>query len=237
MKHVVRSWIVLVASIAVLAGCVTVVPNFSARPVFWERKQAVIGVAVAELPKPTAYKGGSQGLLDIAINNANAGSLETHLGSLDISKVANISDRIVEYLTVKGFKVKQIKDPIKISELKELEKDTANAADNPRSSHDFTPLKAKYGIDKLVLITVTQVGTVRNYYGFIPLGAPSGITSMSGKAINLTDNSLEWNQVTTQTVPSADPEWDQPPEYPGLTKSVFVALDRTRDSLYNLFVQ
>jgi hypothetical protein len=237
MKRIIRSWITPIAVVGALAGCVTVTPNFSARPDFWEHKQAVIGVALADFPKPTAYKGGSQGLLDIAINNANAGPLEEHLNSLDISKVADISDRIAGYLTAKGFRVKQIKEPVKIGELKDLEKDKSSAPNSPHSSRDFTPLKAKYGIDKLVLITVTQVGTVRNYYGFFPIGAPAGITSMLGQAINLADNSLEWNQVITQTVPSADPNWDQPPQYPGLTKAVYTALDQSRNLLYNQFVQ
>jgi hypothetical protein len=237
MKFLIR--LLALLSIAVVAaGCVTTTPNFSARPDFWQQQNAVIGVAIAELPKPTAYKAGSQGLLDVAINNAAGGTLEQHLNTLDISRIEKLSDRIATYLTGRGFKIKQIKEPIKLEALNKIEQNNASGGQGSYiASRDFTSLKAKYEVDKLVLVTVSRVGTIRNYYGFIPLGAPAGISNLQGQAINLKNNGLEWNQSVSQIVPSADANWDQPPDFPGLTKAVHSAFDQTRDLLYNNFVQ
>lgn len=237
MKQFLRSCMIPLVVVGLLGGCATAGSDFSTRPELWEQKQAVVGVAVAELPKPTTYKGGSEGIFDFAINDAKAKPLERHLSRLDISNVTGLSDRIAAYLRSRGVTVRQIKKPIKVADLKKLDQDESSPPDSHRVTRDFRPLKQKYGVDKLVLITVTQVGTIRNYFGFFPIGAPSGIASLAGQAIDLTTNTLEWNQTITRTVPSADRNWNEPPQYPGLTKAVLTALDQSRDLLYNRFVQ
>lgn len=225
-------------ALAMLPACVSVTPNFAAKPEFWNEKNKIIGVAMEQLPKPTTFKAGNQGLLDVAINNAVASQLETHLNGLDISKISELNNQIAAYLREKGFTVKQIKEPIQVTALPELDKTKeGDQSKYVMADRDFTSLKQKYGVDKMVLISVVRVGTIRSYYGFIPISAPSGLCHLSGKVIDLSNNHLEWNQVVTETVANGDGSWDVPPNYPSLTKAVYNALDESRNMLYNNFTQ
>lgn len=230
----------LVAGIGLLllSACVTVTPNFSAKPEFWSEKDKIIGVAIEQPPKPTAFKVGNQGLLDVAINQANASKLETHLNGLDTSKISELADRVAAYLRQKGFMVKRIAEPIRVDTLAILENKNNDAQNGYiMADRDYTPLKQKYGVDKIVMLSIVRMGTIRNYYGFIPLGEPSGMCNLSGKVVNLNDNHLEWNQAVAQTTPNSDGPWDVPPDFPGLTKAVYGAFDQSRNTLYNDFAQ
>jgi len=218
-----------------LAACATVTPNLTVNQNFWKNRQEIIGVAVVELPAPTAHKGGSQGLLDIAINNAAASDLETHLNSLKIDDVMQLAGQMTGYLTQNGYKAKQLEKTIKIVDLADFEQ-TRSGADY-YASKDFRSFKSKYGIDKLVLITVLRVGTIRDYYGFIPTSEPSGLSHINGKVINLSNNQLEWNQTVQQRVPNMGESWDVPPDFPGLTKAMYAALSQTKQMLFNSFAQ
>ena len=237
MKHLLKL-VVLSVSLALLSGCVTITPNFSATQEFWGDKDGkVVGVAIAKTPIPAAYKQGNQGLLDVAINSAMATDLEAHLVKLEVLRIDKLADEVSMYLRNKGFLVKRIKSPIDASALKAFEKGENAPANAYFPKLDYRPLKAEVGIDKLVVLSLNQLGTIRSYYGFVPLNAPSGISSVSGQAINLSSNRLEWNHAVTQVVPNTEGEWDVPPDYPSLTKAVYTAYDRSRTMLYQQFAQ
>lgn len=227
--------IVVTIVILGLAACATVTPNLTVHQNFWKNKQGTIGVAIVEIPLPTAHKGGSQGLLDIAINNAAASDLETHLNGLKTDEVLQLASQITGYLNQNGYTARQFKDTIKIDDLPDFEQ-TKSGSDY-YASKDFRSYKTKYGIDKLVLIRVTRLGTIRDYYGFIPTSEPSGLSSINGKVINLANNQLEWNQTVEQRVPNMDESWDMPPDFPGLTKAMYTALSQTKQMLFNNFAQ
>ncbi len=40
---------------------------------------------------------------------------------------------------------------------------------------DYRPLARKYKADKLLLVSATSLGTVRSYYGFLPLTPPTAL--------------------------------------------------------------
>jgi len=228
---------IFVLSLLTLSSCATITPNFSVKQDFWNDKTKVIGVAIGDMPNPTTHKSGSQGLLDMAINNANAGDLETHLNSLDVSKINNVADKITAYLKGKGLRVKRISERVDIESLKEVEAQNDDAKKVYYGSRDYSPLKNKYGIDKIVLINIVRIGTIRNYYGFIPLGAPKGLSHLGGYIINLDTNQLEWKQSVVQTAPNAGGEWDTPPNFDGLTDSMYTAFNQSRNMLFNYFSQ
>jgi len=78
--------ILLFTSALVLSGCVSfqqpVEMNFSK----WQPNKTSVAILVKELPTPYTHKAGSQGLLDVAINNATASTLTKHVKSLDLSE-------------------------------------------------------------------------------------------------------------------------------------------------------
>jgi len=227
---------VLLLVLMILTGCVAMVPKIDVDPKFWADKDQVIGVAIAKLPKPVTLKSGNQGLLDALINDANASDLDKHLANLDISSVNQLSDKIIAYLNGKNIKTVKIEEPIDIETLPKLSEEQ-RSGNTHVALHDYKGLKEKYQVDKLLLVSVVNVGTMRSYYGFIPTSAPVGSCNINGKIINLADNLLEWNQTSTQNVPSADSEWDTPPDFDGLTKAMYAAYEQSQQMLLNQFMQ
>ena len=220
-----------------MSGCAAITPNFGVKKDFWQNKSATIGVAVAKLPKAQAVKAGTQGLLDIAINNANADDLEKALNTVDISTVRQMAAKMSAYLAQKGFRVKQIAAPIDVEKLTDNEKQNDEAKGIFYSKKNFAALKTSLGVDKLVLISVNAVGTIRSYYGFIPLGDPSGYAALNGTVINLSNNQMEWNQIVTQTVAHDAGDWDTPPNFASLTKAMKLAYGQSQSILLNDFTQ
>lgn len=231
----VRGISVLVALLLV-TGCVSVQPNINIEPTFWSNNNQTIGVALAKLPKPMSAKSGNQGLLDIMINDANASDLDKHLATLDLSSVNKLRDDIVEYLNKKNITAKTIDTPVDVESLPEIQnQQTVNGVHF--AERDFSGLKEQYAVDKLLLVTVTRIGTLRSYYGFIPTSDPVGSSMINGKIINLSNNQLEWNQTASQNVPNAEGDWDSPPAFPGLTKAVYSSFEQSQQMLLNNFMQ
>lgn len=218
-----------------LSAC-AMTPQFPARPEFWSEKDRVIGVAVTKPPVAAAHKEGQQGLLDLAINAGMASDLDAHLSKLDTSQINELADRMVVYLKEKGYNAKRIAEPIDVETLPKFEAKSSGDGKH-YAVKDFSALRTKYGVDKIALISINAIGTIRSYYGFVPLGAPQGISNLRGQIVNLHTNSLEWNQAASQVVPHTDGDWDLPPEYPGLTKAVNNAFEQSRNMLYNQFAQ
>ena len=235
MKILKYSFVLLI--VVALGGCAAITPNFGVKKDFWQDKSATIGVAIAKLPKAQAFKSGSQGLLDIAINNANADDLEKALNTVDITSVNQLAAKMTSYLQQKGFRVKQIAAPIDVAKLADFEKQNDDAKSVFYSKKNFAALKSSLGVDKLVLVSVNIVGTIRSYYGFIPLGDPSGYAALNGTVINLSNNQMEWNQLVTQTVAHDPGDWDKPPQFSSLTKAMKLAYVQSQSILLNDFTQ
>jgi hypothetical protein len=222
-------------TLILLAGCATLTPDIAVEKSFWQNKNQVVAVATTVIPKPSTHMAGSQGLLDVAINNAMAGELSNHLQTLDTSDINKLEDDIATYLSKKGFKVKRIPNQVNLDDFADFKKEKSGS--EHYAVKDFRQFKSQYGADKLVLISAVRLGTVRNYYGFIPTSSPTGLSHLRGQIINLDTNQLEWNQTVEQTVPFEGEEWDTPPNYPSLSKAVNIAIAQSKQILFNHFVQ
>ena len=220
-----------------LSGCITVTPNFAVKQQFWSDKSKKIGVVIGDMPQPKAHKGGNQGLLDIAINDANASDLDAHLQSLDVSKISTVAVKITKYLKSKGLSVKHIKNNLDLKSLKPFEAENDDAKKIYYPSEDYRSLKAQYGVDKLIVINIVRVGTIRDYYGFVPLGEPSGLSHLGGYAVNLSNNQLEWKQTVIHQTPHNSTDWDTPPQFDSLTKAMYTAFNQSKSMLFNHFAQ
>ena len=67
-----RYLVALVLGASVLAGCATVQKPIPATRALFDNKERVVAVAIEKMPEPGQVMLGNQGLLDIAINRANA---------------------------------------------------------------------------------------------------------------------------------------------------------------------
>jgi hypothetical protein len=208
-----------------LTGCATPQPPVAMDQAFWNEKQERIGIAVSEIPKPDVIMTGNQGLLDVAVNSGLAAGLRSKVETWDNSALSELPAQAARLLQEQNYSSVQLAEPVVMTELgKPPKKELGFAA------ADFTPLKEKHQIDKLVLFTVASIGTTRSYYGMIPTSAPVAQLVVSTLIIDLDDNRLLYFQPNTFSR-AADGEWDEAPDFPNLTNAFYQALDSTQQAL------
>lgn len=192
-----------------------------------------VGIAIASMPPAAAYRLGSQGLLDYAINELAAGSLESHLTTLEPTQFENIVDTFAGKLENLGFQVKKLDRTIAVDSLPRL-KTSSGAV----GGVDYRSLREE-GIEFLVLFSIEYWGTTREYYGFIPLEAPNGMCAAKGLLIELQTNTLAWQgtmDITDAKVEVSGP-WDMPPDFPNVTRAINDAIMAAEKYLVNDFFE
>lgn len=191
---------------------------------------AKVGVAMSPIPNPDTYFPGANCLLCMGAASVANSSLTNHTHTLPTDDLAKMKGELADLLRKKGQKVTVIDDAIKVDDLPKFE------GGPNKARRDFSSLRAKYGIDKLVMVNITQVGMTRNYSSFVPTGAPQGTVEGVAYLLNLNDNSYEWFAPLHQ-VTSAAGEWDEAPQFPGLSNAYFQAVEGTRDAVLQPFAK
>jgi hypothetical protein len=209
--------------------------RLTVKPEFWQQRQARIGVALASRPAAGAHKVGSQGLLDMAINAGMAAELKSHLQKVDVGAFDGVRDRFVEELGKRGMNAVALPgylDPSSYPARGEGAPQVENAYDR-----DLAALRTEQKLDAVVLLQVRRYGTIRSYYGFIPLGAPQGFFEVKGQMIDLATGAVVWQTQIPEkqaTIPASG-EWDQPPDYPNLTTALEAAMANGTEFLWKEF--
>jgi hypothetical protein len=214
-----------------LVGCAPA--RMSLKPSFWKETQHKVGVATLAAPKLAAYRTGGQGLLDMAINSAMAGSLEAHLQSMDANKFATVADQYVEKLNERGLNARRLSQTVNPLVLQPF----ASESSGDFAERDMRPLAGKEDIDMLILLSLQQCGTTRNYYGFIPLGPPQALCVSKGEMIDLKTNQIAWRAYPelNDTILPVEGEWDQAPDYRNVTRAVDKAMSQAQVFLLEEF--
>jgi len=199
-----------------LVGCGP--SRMALKPSFWTETQQKVGVATLPPPKLGAYRAGSQGLLDIAINSAMAGSLEAHLQTVDVSRFAAVADEYVARLNERGLNARKLAQPVDLTRMKPF----TTGGSEKFAEKDLRPLAEKEQLDTLILLSLEQCGTMRPYYGFIPLGPPQALCVARGEMVDLKTNAILWRAIPEreQTLLPVAGEWDQPPDFRNVTASI-----------------
>jgi len=222
MKNMSRRQIVLCLAAVLASACVP--RRVPLDPEFLKNPSHKVGVALTEHPVLAAHRVGAQGLLDMAVNAAVDGNLESHLKTIDTSKLHGLVDEYVGRLTQRGLQARRL-DTQRLQRFKTLGHDQPSAS-------EMKALAQEENVDSVLLIT-TLCGTIRPYYGFIPLKAPSAYCALTGRLIDLTSKRVEWVGVLhgeEASVPVKG-EWDQAPDFPNLTAAVHKAIAQAHDYL------
>lgn len=174
---------------------------------FWQNKQQNIVVARAKAPTPGLYQQGREGVVDMMINQVVTDKFNQRIKQADLSWYPTLQQSFVKKLRSEGLHVKVLDQTIDYSNMNFVNKDPNLYADR-----DFASLKGNLHADELLLIRVSQYGALRDYYGFIPLGAPRAYCNIQGDLIDLSTNRLIWRKNVVVQIPAPD-DWHQPPQY------------------------
>lgn len=209
---------------ALLIGCAGAPQRpVSLAPDVIAKHEGRVGVVMSAVPKiQTSYPGASCLLCLAAASMANS-SLNSHAHTLTTDEVASYRAAMVEGLRKKGFTVVDVLDAIDVSKLPDAH---AKSPDHPPK--DFSSLKAKYNVDKLCVLEVTELGFRRNYAAYVPTGDPEAIVQGKVYMVDLSSNSYDWYQ-PIDVAKAADGKWNEPPGFPGLTNAYFQAVEVARD--------
>ena len=224
MKSIAKLGLLLLVFLSV--GCATVQPPVSIGSEFYESNNKSVGVIIQHKDAPEFYMEGDVRLLDFAIIAAATSKLSSHVKKLDAKDFDLVVDEIQTALSQEGFTVARLDRPLDIEALK----DFADA--DPKDAiyfakKDFSSLRSELGVDYLLTLTVARLGVARAYHGFIPMSDPRAIFEIDGQVVDLATNKLVWyKRIATSSSPSG--QWDEPPDFPGLTNSFYVALENAK---------
>ena len=220
----------LVSLSLLLFGCAsTSHPPIVLEKNFWTKKDQKIGIYVDMQTKPLFYMDGDVRLLDYAINAAATSTLSSYVEKLDDSEFNSVAQDLQTAAQSHGYTAEIISQKIDPSKLKDF-KDPDSKDTTYFEEKNFSALKAALGVDYLVFIKVNRVGVARPYKGFIPLADPKAILEASGELIDMSSNQLLWSSPIMEST-AANGQWDEPPNYPGLTNSFYVSLAAAKQQI------
>lgn len=188
-------------------------------------KSGKVGVAMSALPKIDTYFPGAGCLLCYAFASASNSSLTKHAETLSHDDLSALKEDVAAVLRKKEVDVVVIKEPIDLKSLPDVRTDVPTNA-----RKDFSSLRTKLAVDKLLVIDMPLVGYVRMYSSYVPTSDPKATVSGSSYLVDLKTNTYSW-YVPIEISRSADGKWDEPPKFPGLTNAYFQALEAGRDSV------
>jgi len=192
-------------------------------------KSGRIGVATSKIPQASTGFPGAACLLCYAAASLAHTSLTSHTESLPTDEIVFLKKELVDVLKAKRVDAVEIATPVNIAELPDFGKSEPNVA-----RKDFTGLRGKLGIERLLVIDVTMHGFVRNYSAYVPTGDPKAIFSGSGYIVNLNTNTYEWYE-PIEISKGASGSWDEPPKFPGLTNAYYQGVEIAKDRLLRPF--
>jgi hypothetical protein len=226
----IRIGFALVAVIGFLSGCASTPQHpIEVSQNAFSAQYGRLGIAMTALPKIDTYFPGAGCLLCLGIASMANSSLTGYTHSLSYEELPNIKNDIADTLRKKGVNVTVISEDLNINSLPKFNGNVPNAA-----KKDFSSLKAKYNIDKLLVINIDSLGFIRTYADYIPTSVPKGVFHGVGYIVDLSSNTYGW-YLPVDIKKSAEGDWDESPKFPGLTNAYYQALEIGRDSFLKPF--
>ncbi len=229
MKSIVRLAFVAATTIA-LSACVVAPQTPVQLNTNTLKAETRIGVAMTTLPKVDLVFPGASCLLCFAAASAANSSLNTHTQALPYEDLLKVKDQLAQALAKKGKTATVIIEPLDLNSLPDFATKGPNIA-----LKDFTSLKKKYGVDKLLVAHVSAFGMERTYASYFPTSPPRAYLIGTGFLVNLSNNTYEWFS-PIRHLRAADGNWDEPPKFPGLTNAYFQVLELSKDDFLKPFI-
>jgi hypothetical protein len=185
-----------------------------------------VGVAMVELPKPDTNFPGAHCLLCLAAANAMHMSLSKEVQTFSTQELLALQGDLAATLTKQGLESVVIKEPLRLKDYPDLSaSETAN-----RSRKDFSAVKSKYQVDRLLLVDVNALGVWRSFSAYVPTDVPRAVMNGSASMIDLSSHALEW-YMPLSVSRAAEGEWDEPPKFPGLSNAYYQVIETGMDMI------
>jgi len=182
-----------------------------------------IGLMLVLPEKPDTYFPGASCLLCLATANLMHSSLNAYTATLSKAEVLEIKTSLMDVLKDKKLEVIELPDASNLEAF-------SNLNEPQKSPRDFSALKSRFQIERLMIVHIEQLGFERNFKAYVPQGLPSATVQGQSYIVNLSSNALEWflpfsvKKVTNKN-------WDEPPSFPGLTNAYFQAIEAARKTI------
>jgi hypothetical protein len=195
-------------------------------------KTGRVGVAMAELPKPDTEFPGAGCLLCIAVASGAHSALTTQVRTLTTDELKPLKADLVALLKKRGLDAVVIDEPIKVKDLPDFK--AAEPANFSRK--DFSALKTRHQIDRLMVVDIGSLGVWRSYSAYVPTDVPRAVVNGSAYLLDLATHRYEWlHPIAVKR--AAEGAWDEPPKFPGLSNAYYQALETAMDEIKKPFAK
>jgi len=188
-------------------------------------KAGKVGVVMTAVPKPGTSFPGAGCLLCLAAAAAANGTLSSYTHTLSTAEVTAYRAAVVKAMRADGADAVEITEALDFKKLPDVKTPVPDA---PKK--DFKGLKAAYGVDELVVISVNSLGIERHYSAYIPNGQPNGFITGDVYIVDLASNAYRW-QLSLNSAKQTEGKWDEPPSFPAITNAYFEAIERGQDQI------
>jgi hypothetical protein len=222
----------LLGCAGVLPGCAGAPKNIDLPASYWDTPHGKIGLAMVTYPEATASREGPQGLLDLALNAYFSKHATAATRSANPEPFREeIFRRLTAGLSARGGEVVPIEGRVDLESLRMVKH---GALEFP---YDLTAIAERYGVAQIIFISVESYGTMRPYYGFLPVGDPLVFFRVGARMVNVRDHAILWRAAMEEDEGYAPilGEWDQPPDYPNLSQAMIRAVITATDFLDRRF--
>jgi hypothetical protein len=192
-------------------------------------KRVRMGVAMTAIPKISSQVPGASCLLCLAAAHGTVSTLKDHLGTLPTDDLLKVKAEVADLLRKKGHDVVVVAEELDLTALPDFGSKGAKVA-----KKDFSPLRQKYNLDKLLVIEIVNLGVIRNFSAYIPKSDPKAVVNIMSYIVNLDDNAYDVRR-PVNIIKAAEGNWDEPPKFPGMTNAYFQTIELARDRLREAF--
>jgi hypothetical protein len=191
-----------------------------------------IGVVMSELPKPDTQFPGASCLLCLGVANLAHASMTKEVQTFSTVELKPLPVDLVALLQKQGFDAVLISEPLKGADLPDNK--TGDAPNKSRK--DFSALKNKHKLDRLLVVDISSLGVWRSYSAYIPTSTPSAIANGTAAIVDLSNNNLDW-YLPINLSRKAEGTWDEPPKFPGLSNAYYQVLESILDMVKKPFAK
>lgn len=215
-----------------LVGCATMTSKSVALDQDYYDSEEEVSFYLEPLPEPSMSYPGANCLLCLGAAAAANGELAGRVKEFSTDELESIGSDIVHFVEDKGVTVHQLGEDFELDResLPRLRRRSQADEETVYTRRDYRPLRQDVETDELLLLRFKKVGVERTYNGYIPTGQPRAVVQFHISLVDLEANELMLNR-SLQMHAKVDGEWDEPPNFPGLTTAYYEVLEKARDRI------